>query len=71
MSKKRKKKAETLDIYRDKQREEMLKGDEITAAESAFVAGREMKIEPKKKDLWLEEKETKAVELAQKEHQED
>ena len=60
-----------MDIYKDKQREEMLKRDEITAAESAFMAGREIKIEGKKKDLWLEKKETKAVELAQKEHQED
>lgn len=60
-----------MDIYKDEQREEMLKKDEITAAESAFMAGREIKIEGKKKDLWLEKKETKAVELAQKEHRED
>lgn len=59
-----------MDIYQDEQREEMLKGDEITAAESAFIAGRERRIR-KKKDLWLEKKEAKAVELAQKEHQED
>jgi len=30
-----------MDIYNDKQREEMLKSDEITAAESAFMAGKE------------------------------
>jgi hypothetical protein len=49
----------------------MLKRDEITAAESAFMAGRKIKIEGKKKDLWLEKKEATATELAQKEHQED
>jgi hypothetical protein len=31
---------ETKDIYNDKQREEMLKEDEITAAENAFMQGR-------------------------------
>ena len=34
---------ETEDIYDDKQREEMLDEDEITAAENAFMQGREMK----------------------------
>ncbi len=28
-----------MDIYKDGQREEMLKSDEITVAESAFMAG--------------------------------
>lgn len=60
-----------MDIYNEKQREEMLKRDAITTAESAFMVGREIKIEGKKKDLWLEKKEAKATELAQKEHQED
>lgn len=60
-----------MDIYNAEQREEMLKSDEITAAESAFMAGRELEIGKKKRDLWLEKKEAKAVELAQKEHQED
>jgi len=60
-----------MNIYKGEQREEMLKRDEITAAESAFMVGREIKIEGKKKDLWLEKKEAKATELAQKEHQED
>lgn len=71
MRKRGKKKTETMDIYKDEQREEMLKMDEITAAENAFMAGREMKVGKKGKDLWLEKKEAKAVELAQKEHQED
>lgn len=60
-----------MDIYKDEQREKMLKADEITSAESAFMAGRNREGEKKKKDLWLEKKETKSVELAQKEHQED
>jgi hypothetical protein len=33
---------ETEDDYDDKQREEMLDEDEITAAENAFMQGREM-----------------------------
>jgi hypothetical protein len=36
------KETETEDIYDDKQREEMLDEDEITAAENAFMQGREM-----------------------------
>jgi hypothetical protein len=71
MKKKRKEETETMDIYKDEQREQMLKGDEITAAESALMAGRDRKIGKKKKDLWLEKKEAKPVELAQEEHQED
>jgi hypothetical protein len=71
MNSKGKKKVETMDIYNYEQREEMLKRDEITAAESAFMAGRELKIGKKKNDLWLEKEETKTIELAQKEYQED
>jgi len=41
----RKKERETGDIYDDKQRGEMLKADAITAAENAFMQGREMKLE--------------------------
>ena len=37
----RKKERETGDIYDDKQREEMLEADAITAAENAFMQGRE------------------------------
>jgi DNA-directed RNA polymerase specialized sigma24 family protein len=39
---------ETEDDYDDKQREEMLDEDEITAAENAFMQGREMKPDKKK-----------------------
>jgi hypothetical protein len=49
----------------------MLKEDEITAAENALMAGREIEVKKKKEDLWLEKKETKTVELAQEEYQED
>ncbi|MCP8323471.1 MAG: hypothetical protein L6N96_04775, partial [Candidatus Methylarchaceae archaeon HK02M2] len=42
---------ETMDIYNDEQREEMLEDDEITSAESAFMAGREMNMEKGKKKL--------------------
>lgn len=68
--KEEKKKTETMDIYEDEQRKKMLKEDEITAVEEAFMAGREIEVD-KNKDSWLEKKETKAVELAQEEHQED
>ena len=36
-----KEEGETGDIYDDKQREEMLEADSITAAENAFMKGRE------------------------------
>jgi hypothetical protein len=62
---------ETEDIYDDEQREKMLEDDEITSAESAFMAGREMKVGKKKKDLWLEERDTTSVELAKEDAQED
>jgi hypothetical protein len=39
---------ETEDIYDDKQREEILDEDEITAAENAFMQGREMKPDKEK-----------------------
>jgi post-segregation antitoxin (ccd killing protein) len=71
LKKKRKKKPDTMDIYKDKQREEMLKKDEITAAENALMTGRNKELKKGKEGLWLEEEETKAVKLAQKEHQED
>jgi hypothetical protein len=71
MERKGKKKVETVDIYKDEQREEMLKNEEITAAESAFIAGRKLKMSKTKRNLWLEKKETKSIELAQEEYQED
>jgi hypothetical protein len=41
----------SMNIYDPKQREEMLKDDEITAAESGFMAGRELT--EKRKKSWL------------------
>ncbi|MFW6110538.1 MAG: hypothetical protein ACOC6H_00715 [Thermoproteota archaeon] len=70
--KEKKQEEETLDIYRDEQREEMLKEDEITAVEGAFMRGRDLEVKRKgKKDLMLEERDTKSVELAKEEYQED
>ena len=63
---------ETTDIYDDKQLEKMLENDEITETEYSFMHGRE-KI-GKKKNLGLKRKEhedTKSVEPAQEEYQED
>ena len=42
------KETETDDIYDEKQREKMLDEDEITAAENAFMQGREMTPDKKK-----------------------
>ncbi|MCP8311910.1 MAG: hypothetical protein L6M37_03025 [Candidatus Methylarchaceae archaeon HK02M1] len=61
---------ETNDIYDDEQREEMLADDEITAAESAFMAGREMNIRKQKKK-WMEHEDSISVEMAEEEYHED
>ena len=77
MSKTRRKKSHTRtgeeetateDIYDDKQREEMLDEDEITAAENAFMQGREMKPDKRKHPT---HKDTVSVELAEEEYTED
>ncbi|MCJ7613813.1 hypothetical protein MUO71_03485 [Candidatus Bathyarchaeota archaeon] len=63
---------ETMDIYSEKELEEMLENDEITEAEYSFMLGRE-KVR-KKKDLGLERKEhedTQSVELAKNEYEDD
>jgi hypothetical protein len=61
---------ETEDIYDDEQRERMLDEDEITAAENAFMQGREMK--PKKrKGKKITHTDTVSVELAEEEYTED
>jgi len=63
---------ETMDIYNEKQLEEMLENDEITEAEYSFMLGRE-KVR-KQKSLGLERKEhedTHAVELAKTEYEDD
>jgi hypothetical protein len=59
---------ETGDIYDDEQREEMLKADGITAAENAFMQGREMKPEKRKRST---HKDTVSVELAEDEYKDD
>jgi len=65
------KQPDTMDIYNEKDRDEMLEEDEITAAEDAFMEGREMKVGKKKKDLMLEEKDTESVELAKEDYRDD
>jgi hypothetical protein len=59
---------ETEDIYNDKQRESMLKGDEITASENAFMEGREMDMKKKNKSS---HDDSVSVELAKQEYEED
>lgn len=66
------KEPDTLDIYDDKELEEMLEKDEITEAEYNFMLGRE-KVRKKKK-LGLERQEhedTHAGELAKAEYEDD
>jgi hypothetical protein len=62
------KERETGDVYDDKQRGEMLKADGITAAENAFMQGREMTPEKRKRPA---HKDTVSVELAEDEYKED
>jgi hypothetical protein len=62
------KETETEDIYDEKQREEMLDEDEITAAENAFMQGREMTPDKKQRPA---HKDTVSVELAEDEYKED
>jgi len=59
---------ETGDIYDDKQRGEMLKADGITAAENAFMQGREMTPKKRKQPT---HKDTVSVQLAADEYNED
>ena len=63
---------ETMDIYDEKELEEMLENDEITEAEYSFMLGRE-KIRKEKK-LGLERKEhqdSHSGELAKTEYEDD
>ncbi|MDG6222693.1 MAG: hypothetical protein IAX21_05295 [Candidatus Bathyarchaeota archaeon] len=63
---------ETMDIYDEKQLEEMLDNDEITEAEYSFMLGRE-KVR-KEKRLGLERKEhqdSHSGELAKTEYEDD
>ena len=59
---------ESGDIYDNTQREEMLKADGITAAENAFMQGREMPPSKKKRST---HKDTVSVQLADEEYTED
>ena len=65
------KEVETMDIYDDDQRNEMLEKDEITAAENAFMQGREMKSEDIKKAKKNVHDDSVSVELSKKEYDED
>lgn len=65
------KEVDTMDIYDDDQRSEMLKTDEITAAEDAFMQGREMKHKEVKKAKKTLHKDSVSVELAKQEYDED
>ena len=62
---------ETEYIYNDKQREQMLKDDEITASENAFMEGREMKPEKGKKAKKTGHDDSVSVELSKQEYEED
>lgn len=63
--------SETEDIYDDKQREQMLKDDEITAAENAFMEGREMKIKKGTNAKKTAHDDSISVELSKQEYEED
>ena len=58
---------ETEDIYADEEREYMVDEDEITAAENAFIQGREMKPE-KRKGKKITNDDTVFRELAEDEY---
>ena len=61
-----------MDIYDEKQLEEMLENDEITEAEYSFMLGREKVGEKKRLGLKRREHEdTQSVELAKSEYEED
>jgi hypothetical protein len=62
------KERETGDIYDDKQRGEMLEADGVTAAENAFMQGREMTPGKRKRPT---HKDTVSVELAEDEYKDD
>ena len=63
--------SETEDIYDDEQREKMLDEDEITAAENAFMEGREMEPKKMKRNKKTAHSDTVSVELAEEEYTED
>jgi hypothetical protein len=62
---------ETEDIYVDEQREKMLDEDEITAAENAFMQGREMTPKKMKGNKKMSHDDSVSVELAEEGYSED
>ena len=62
---------ETEDIYDDEERERMLKEDEITAAENAFMQGREMDSKKIKRTKKYPHDDDVSGELAEEEYTED
>ncbi len=62
---------ENENIYNDEQREEMLDEDEITAAENAFMQGREMTSKTAKRLKKVNHKDSVSVELAEEEYSDD
>lgn len=71
IKKEQNKQIDIMDIYDDYQRNEMLKNNEITAAESAFMEGREMTNKKMKKKRPSVHEDSVSVELAQEEYTED
>ena len=63
--------AETEDIYDDEERERMLNEDEITAAENAFMQGREMDPKKIKRTKKYPHDDDVSGELAEEEYTED
>jgi len=62
---------ETEDIYDDKQREEMLQDDEITASEDGFMRGRDMKSQTAKRLKKSSHEDSLSVELTKEEYRDD
>ncbi len=60
----------TEDIYNDAQRETMLKNDEITASENAFMEGRE-KVYKKQRKPQTSHDDSVSVELSKQDYEED
>lgn len=69
---KKEKEIETMDIYNEKELDEMLENDEITEAEYNFMLGREKVRKPKTLGLErAEHQDTHSGELAKTEYEDD
>jgi hypothetical protein len=62
---------ETEDIYDDTERERMLEEDEITAAENAFMEGREVADKKMRRRKKVSHDDSVSVELAEEDYRED